>query len=98
MGKQRITLKNHIHRALVRRHRRHFFAADDNLPRAWLIKPGYHSQQSRFSATARSQQTEKLALADAQADALQRLHICKLSRTSVESMSTLRISAICSSR
>src|SRR5580692_8866709 len=74
---QRVRLKHHVDRPLIRWHAGHILAVDEYLPRARRFESAQHAQQRGFAATRGAQQAEYFALVDFQADIVDRLEIAE---------------------
>ncbi len=72
MRKQRVRLEHHVDRALVRRQCVDRLTIQDNAPLGRPLEPGKAAQQRGFAATGTTEQREDLALANLQADLVDR--------------------------
>ena len=75
MGEQRILLKHHIRRPLIRRHPRHVRAINEDRPRGRRLQSGDQPEQSRLAAPARPEQRDEFAVADRQRHVIHRRHL-----------------------
>ncbi len=81
---QRVGLEHHVGRTFVGRNAGHVLAIDENRAGRRRIETGQHAQQGRLAAPGPAEQTEDLALIDAQRDIVHRNEIAKLLGDSVE--------------
>ncbi len=70
---QRVGLKHHVDRPLVRRHVRHILPIEHDLPFRGLLETGQHAQQGGLTAAGRAEQRKDLALVDGKADVFDRV-------------------------
>jgi hypothetical protein len=70
---KRVALKDKGNIAIARRQVLDMFAAQQNLARAGLLKPGNQPQDRRFAAARRTEQNTKLAIADLEGNVLENL-------------------------
>ena len=73
MREDRIALKHHIRRPVIRRHPGHALAVDQHLPARDILEPRHGAQQRGLAAAGRSQQREELTAIDRGGDAAQRV-------------------------
>ncbi len=59
MREQRVRLKHHVDRPLVRRHVRHILPIEHDLPFRGLFEAGQHAQQGGFAAAGRAEQRKR---------------------------------------
>ena len=62
--KQRIRLKHHVDRPLIRRQRGNIDTIEQNTARSWRLEAGQHAQQGRLAAARTSQQRKNLTFLD----------------------------------
>ncbi len=72
MRKQRVRLEHHVDRALVRRQRVDGLTIQDDAPLGRPLEAGKAAQQRGFAAARTTEQREDLALANLQADVVDR--------------------------
>ena len=72
MREHRVGLEHHVDRAAVGRHARHIHPVDQDAAFAGYFQPGQHPQQGGLAAAGRSEQREKFAHFDIEADIVDR--------------------------
>src|ERR1039458_9506235 len=75
VGKQRIGLKHHVHRPLVRRHAGHVLAVDQYPAGTRGLESAEHAQQRGLTAAGCSQETKDLAFINLEAHLVDRFEI-----------------------